>query len=137
MVYFSLEGLTGSVEAVAFPKVVAEYGPMIREDAVVVLRGRVDHRGDEVKFIVQAVQEPDLTTDDSVRVRVAATRMSAAAAEKLKNVLANHPGSSPVFIHMTAESGERIIRVSPDHAVNPRSALFAELRELFGPSSVM
>jgi len=137
MVYFSVEDLTGAVEAVAFPKVVAEYGPMIREDAIVVLRGRVDHRGDEVKFIVQGITEPDLKTEDSVRVRVAATRMSAAVAEKLKLVLANHPGSSPVYIHMTGDAGERIVRVSPDHAVNPRSALFAELRELFGPTSVM
>ena len=137
MVYFTVEGLTGAVEAVAFPKTVAEYGPMIREDAVVVLRGRVDHRGDEVKFIVQGVTEPELTSDDSVRVRVSASRMSATVAEKLKVVLANHPGSSPVFIHMTGEGPERVVRVSPDHAVDPRSALFAELRELFGPSAVM
>ncbi|KAA3640507.1 MAG: DNA polymerase III subunit alpha [Armatimonadetes bacterium] len=137
MVYFTVEGLTGAVEAVAFPNVVEEYGPMIREDAVLVLRGRIDHRGDDVKFIVQGVTEPELTSDASVRVRVSASRMSESVAQKLKLVLANHPGSSPVYIHMTGEKGERIVRVSPEHAVNPRSALFAELRELFGPTSVM
>ncbi len=137
MVYFTVEGLTGAVEAVAFPNVVEEYGPMIREDAVLILRGRIDHRGDDVKFIVQSVTEPDLTSDASVRVRVLASRMSESVAQKLKLVLANHPGSSPVYIHMTGDKGERIVRVSPEHAVNPRSALFAELRELFGPTSVM
>lgn len=110
---------------------------MIREDAIVVLRGRVDHRGDDVKFIVQSVNEPELTHDDSVRLRVAASRMSEAVAQKLKLVLANHPGTSPVYIHMVGDKGERIVRVSSEHAVNPRSALFAELRELFGPTSVM
>lgn len=137
MVYFTVEGLTGAVEAVAFPNVIEEYGPMIREDAIVVLRGRVDHRGDDVKFIVQSVNEPELTHDDSVRLRVAASRMSEAVAQKLKLVLANHPGTSPVYIHMVGDKGERIVRVSSEHAVNPRSALFAELRELFGPTSVM
>jgi len=137
MVYFTVEGLTGAVEAVAFPNVVEEYGPMIREDAVLVLRGRIDHRGDDVKFIVQGVTEPELTSDASVRVRVSASRMSESVAQKLKLVLANHPGSAPVYIHMTGDKGERIVRVSSEHAVNPRSALFAELRELFGPTSVM
>jgi DNA polymerase-3 subunit alpha len=137
MLYFTLEGLTGAVEAVAFPKVVAEYGPMLQPDAVLVLKGRVDHRGDEVKFIVASATQPELSSDASVRVRVPATRMSADVAKKLKTVLENHPGPSPVYIHMTADSGERIVRVSQEHSVTPRSGLFAELRELFGPSSVM
>jgi len=136
MVYFSLEGLSGSVETVAFPKTVAEYGPMIREDAVVVIKGRVDHRGDDVKFIALSISEPELTSDNSVRIRVPASRMSASVAENLKDVLANHPGTSPVFIHMTGEGGEKVVRVSADHAVDPRSALFAELRGMFGPSAV-
>lgn len=137
MVYFTVEGLSGSVEAVAFPKTVAEYGPMIRQDAVLILRGRVDHRGDDVKFIVQGVSEPELSTDASVRVKVAASRMSATVAQKLRDVLSNHPGPSPVYVHMTSEQGVRVVRVSSEYAVSPRSALFAELRELFGPTSVM
>jgi DNA polymerase-3 subunit alpha len=136
MVYFSLEGLLGSVDAVAFPKTVAEYGPMIREDAVVVIKGRVDHRGDDVKFIALSISEPELSSDNSVRIRVSASRMSASVAENLRDVLENHPGTSPVFIHMTGEGGEKVVRVSAEHAVDPRSALFAELRGMFGPSAV-
>jgi DNA polymerase III subunit alpha len=136
MVYFVLEDLQGSVEAVAFPKTVAEHGPMIREDAVLVLRGRVDHRGDDVKFIVQSVSEPDLSSDRSVRVRVPASRLSPTVVGRLKDVLANHPGTAPVYIHMHGDTGEKVLRVGHEHRVDPRSALFAELQELFGPSSV-
>jgi DNA polymerase-3 subunit alpha len=136
MVYFVLEDLQGSVEAVAFPKTVAEHGPMIREDAVLVLRGRVDHRGDDVKFIVQSVSEPDLSSDRSVRVRVPASRLSPTVVGRLKDVLANHPGTAPVYIHMHGDTGEKVLRVGQEHRVDPRSALFAELQELFGPSSV-
>ncbi len=136
MVYFSLEDLQGSVEAVAFPKTVAEHGPMIREDAIVVMRGRVDHRGDDVKFMVQSIAEPNLSEDRTVRVRVPATRLSAAVVEDLKLVLTNHPGSAPVYIHMTAGGGEKVLRVGAEHNVEPRSALFAELRELLGPSAI-
>jgi DNA polymerase-3 subunit alpha len=136
MVYFTVEDLVGSVEAVAFPKTVSEFGPMIREDAVVVLRGRVDHRGDDVKFIAQSVSEPELTADRSVRVRVSASRMSPTVVSKLKDVLLNHPGTAPVYIHMHGETGEKVLRVGQEHRVDPRSALFAELQELLGPSSV-
>jgi DNA polymerase-3 subunit alpha len=136
MVYFSVEGLQGSVEAVAFPRTVAEYGPMIREDAVVVLRGRVDHRGDVVKFIVQSISEPNLEADRTVRVRVPASRLSPTVVEQLKAILQNHPGTAPVFLHMSGESGEKVLRIAPEHRVDPRSALFAELRELLGPTSV-
>ena len=136
MVYFALEDLQGSVETVAFPKTVAEYGPMIREDAVVVVRGRVDHRGDDVKFIAQSVSEPDLSADRSVRLRVPASRLSPTVVAKLKDVLSNHPGTAPVYIHMQGAAGEKVLRVGQEHRVDPRSALFAELQELFGPSSV-
>ena len=124
------------MEAVAFPKTVAEHGPMIREDAVVVMRGRVDHRGDDVKFIAQSLTEPELAADRSVRVRVTASRMSPTVVSRLKSVLLNHPGTSPVYIHMQGETGEKVLRVGAEHRVDPRSALFAELQELLGPSSV-
>ncbi|MFV1998927.1 MAG: DNA polymerase III subunit alpha [Acidimicrobiia bacterium] len=137
MVYFSLEGLQGSIEAVAFPKTVAEYGPMIREDAVVVVRGRVDHRGDDVKFIVQSMSEPELNENQTVRVRVSASRMSPTVVKQLKTVLQNHPGSAPVFLHMSGESGEKVLRIGADHLVDPRSSLFAELQELFGPKAII
>lgn len=136
MVYFSVEDLQGIVEVVAFPKTVAEYGPMIREDAIVVVRGRVDHRGDDVKFIAQSVSEPRLSEAVSVRVRVPASRLSSTVVEHLKSVLGNHPGSAPVFIHMTSDGDEKVLRIGAEHNVEPRSALFAELRELLGSKAV-
>jgi DNA polymerase-3 subunit alpha len=136
MWYFSIEDLGGSVEAVAFPRTVAEFGQMIREDAVLLLKGRVDHRGDDIKFIVQSASEPDLKADSSVRLRVSASRMSPVVVQKLKTVLLNHPGSAPVYVHMTGETGIKVLKLGTDHSVEPRSALFAELRELFGSTAV-
>ena len=137
MYFFNFEDLQGSVEVVCFPRTVAEFGPMIREDAVLVITGRVDHRGDDVKLIAQQVQEPRLEAEATVRLRVPATRMSRSTVEQLRAVLANHPGKAGVFLHMTSDGGERVIELGSEHRVEPRSALFAELRELLGPSVVM
>jgi DNA polymerase-3 subunit alpha len=63
--------------------------------------------------------------------------MSRTAVEQLRGVLANHPGSAAVYLHMTSPDGERVIELGNEHRVEPRSALFAELRELLGPSVVL
>ena len=44
MLYFALEDLEASVEVVCFPRVVAEKGPFVREDAILVVKARVDQR---------------------------------------------------------------------------------------------
>ena len=48
----------------------------MREDAIVIVKGRVDHRGDDVKFIAQEIREPELTAEEMVRLRVPATVLS-------------------------------------------------------------
>lgn len=137
ILFFVLEDLQGSTEVVAFPKVVAEFGPLVREDAILLVTGRVDHRGDDVKFIAQALREPDLNGEEMVRLRVPAARLSKNMVDRIQLALRNHPGTAPVYLHMTSENGEKVVRLGEDHRVEPRSALFAELRELLGPSAVM
>jgi DNA polymerase-3 subunit alpha len=137
ILFFALEDLQGSVEVVAFPKVVAEFGPHVREDAILVVTGRVDHRGDDVKFIAQSIREPELTEEAMVRLRIPAARLSRNMVDRLQGALLNHPGGAAVYLHMTSENGEKVVRLGEDHCVEPRSALFAELRELLGPSAVM
>ncbi|HHC08561.1 MAG TPA: DNA polymerase III subunit alpha [Actinobacteria bacterium] len=137
MLFFGLEDLQGSVEVTCFPRTVAEYGPLVTEDAVVVVTGRLDHRGDDVKVVAHAIREPELRADDVVRLRVPAKRLSKQTVMRLKEVLANHPGTSPVYLHMTSERGEKVLKLGDGHRVEPRSALFAELRELLGPSVIV
>ncbi len=137
MLFFQLEDLDGSAEVVCFPRVVVESGPLIREDAVLLVGGRLDHRGDSVKLVADEIREPDLGSEATVRLRVPATRLSRAMVDSLKTALANHPGRAAVILHMTGEQGEKVIRLGDEFRVEPRSALYAELRELLGPSAVV
>jgi DNA polymerase III subunit alpha len=137
MYFFSFEDLEGSVEVVCFPRTVSEFGPLVREDAILVVTGRVDHRGDDVKFIAQQLNEPHLDAASIVRLTVPATRLSQDTVGKLRGILSNHPGAAEVYLHMTSDNGEKVLRLGEEHRVEARSALFAELRELLGPSVVM
>ena len=133
MIFFELEDLEGGIEVICFPRTVAEVGPLVREDAILVVTGRLDHRGDDAKLVAQAISEPDLRPDGSLRIKVAAAAMSQALVTRLKAVLHNHPGSAPVFLHMTSEGGDmKVLRLGDEFRVEPRSALYAELKELLG-----
>ncbi|MEE9183962.1 MAG: DNA polymerase III subunit alpha [Acidimicrobiia bacterium] len=137
MIFFELEDLEASVEVILFPRTVAEVGPLVREDAILIVNGRLDHRGDEVKVVAARLAEPDLRTDEALKVRVPAAVLSQTMVNKLKAVLANHPGVAPVFLHMTNEKGEtKVLRLGEEFRVEPRSALYAELKELLGAKAL-
>jgi DNA polymerase-3 subunit alpha len=135
MVFFQLEDLQGSVEVLAFPRTAEQYGPLVREDAILLVEGRVDNRGDEVKVVAQTISEPQLTANSVVRIEVKAAALSKDKVGELRRVLDNHPGKAEVLLHLAGDAGHKVIRLN-QHRVEPRSDLFAEIREIFGPQAV-
>ncbi|MDQ3293938.1 MAG: DNA polymerase III subunit alpha, partial [Actinomycetota bacterium] len=51
MAVFTLEDLQGSIEVMVFPKTMAVVGHKLTDDAVIVVKGKVDKRDDEPKLI--------------------------------------------------------------------------------------
>ncbi len=137
MLFFQLEDLEGSVECIAFPKTVHEFGAVIVEDAVVVVSGYLDHRGEDVKVVTREIKELEVRDESVVRLSVAAARLSPEVVTSLKGILSNHPGTAPVYLHMTDNGDTKVLRLSDEHKVEPRSALFAELKELLGPRAII
>jgi DNA polymerase-3 subunit alpha len=138
MIFFELEDLEGAVEVILFPKTVAEVGPLAREDALLVVGGRLDHRGDDIKLVASELREPDLAPDDALRVKVAAASLSQKLVEQLKRVLTHHPGAAPVFLHMVNDAGDvRVLRLGDEYRVEPRTSLYAELKELLGGRALL
>ncbi len=137
MVFFNLEDLDGNVEVVAFPRTVAASGPLIQEDAILLVSGRLDHRGDDVKMRASEIKEPDLHVDRELRLEVPATQLSVDTVARLKEILVNHPGEAPVYLHMHSEAGHKVLQLGEEHRVELRSSLYAELRELLGPRALV
>ena len=137
MLFFQLEDLQGSVECIAFPKTVHDYGPLIVEDAVLVISGSLDHRGDDVKVVSRDISELEIRDDSTVRLSAPAARLTPEVVNRLKSILKNHPGSASVFLHMTDNGDTKVLKLSDANKVEPRSALFAELKELLGPRAIL
>jgi DNA polymerase-3 subunit alpha len=141
MAVFQLEDLTSSIEVMVFPKTMTEFGHKLVDDAVVLLRGRVDKREDMAKFIPLEIEIFEVT--ESARPSALRLRLSPNAArpeliDELKRLLREHPGPSPVLIQLSdAGQSGKVVRLSDEFSVATTNGLVAELRVLLGPDSIL
>ena len=96
----ALEDLEGSVEVLFFPATYAQVGINIAEDAIVVVKGRVDLRDDSVKLIASDLTVPDLSQAPRgpVVVSMAPARCTPPMVDRLREILAAHPGTTEVHL---------------------------------------
>jgi DNA polymerase-3 subunit alpha len=135
MAVFTLEDLQSTVEVMVFPKTMQNYGHLLDDDAVVIVRGRVDTRDDQPKLMAMELErfEPVVDGNPPVRINLRPAALSDELLSALKALLSEHPGESQVFLHI----GDRQVLLLPDNfAVLATAGLLAELRELLGSEAV-
>jgi DNA polymerase-3 subunit alpha len=131
----TLEDLSGAVEVLFFPNTYELVGQYLAEDAVVVVKGRVDRRDDQPRLMAMDMSLPDVTAPDDVEPVVLAlppSRCTPPLVERLKAVLSNHPGSAEVHLKLVDGTKTTVVRIGPVR-VNPTPALMGDLRALLGP----
>ena len=136
MAVFTLEDLQSSAEVMVFPKTMATHGHVLADDAVVVVRAKVDRRDDQPKMIALEVEQFEPPTDDAfpVRIRLGANALSPKVLADLRQLLGEHPGESEVFLHV----GEhRVLRLPDDFRVDASRGLMGELRVLLGAQAII
>ena len=133
-----LEDLGAALEVMVFPKTMAQYGHLLEDDAIVVVKGRLDVRDDLPKIIAMEVTRPELAVDSGppVRVKVRLNALSDAKVGRLKDILSEHPGDSPVFVHLESPEKTTVLRLGDDHLVDAGTGLYAELRILLGADCI-
>ncbi|HKY69189.1 MAG TPA: DNA polymerase III subunit alpha, partial [Acidimicrobiales bacterium] len=136
MAVFTLEDLRSSVEVMVFPRTMQEQGHKLADDAVVVVKGRVDKRDDAPKLIAQSIDVIEVGDSDAepLRVRVPPQLLSQATVAHLKQILADHPGGAPVFLHL----GERqVVRLPEQWNVDTSNGLLGQLRVVLGSGAIV
>jgi DNA polymerase-3 subunit alpha len=135
MAVFVLEDLQASIEVMVFPKTMQEYGHLLVDDAVVCVKGRLDTREDTPKLMALELAVFEAVTDGAppVRVTLSPNAVGEALLAQLKGVLAEHPGESQVFLHL---SERQVVRLPDEFNVDSSNGLVAELRVLLGADAV-
>ncbi len=137
MAVFVLEDLETSFEVMVFPRTMTEHGHKLVDDAIVTMRIRVDGRDDLPKLIaheIDIVENTDVGVAAPVRVRLSANALHPRLIDTLKTLFAEHPGDSPVFLHLDER---QVLRLPPNFSVDAGNGLVAELRVLLGPDAIL
>jgi DNA polymerase-3 subunit alpha len=135
MATFVLEDLEASIETFVFPSAMRQFGVLLEDDVAVCVRGRIDTRDDQPKLVCMGLTRPQLVADDAAPLRISLPlpSLTDALLQRLKQLFVDHPGPSPVFLHV----GGKVLRLPDDLSVDARSGVVAEVRVLLGPNAVV
>ncbi|GAA1743578.1 DNA polymerase III subunit alpha [Luedemannella helvata] len=135
----TLEDLGGAVEVLFFPNTYEVVGEHLAEDAIVVVKGRVDRRDDQPRLMAMDLSLPDISQPDAGRpvvVALPSNRCTPPLVDRLKEVLTSHPGSAEVHLRLLSGGGRTtMLRLNPVR-VAPTTALMADLKALLGPGAI-
>ncbi len=132
----TLEDLDGSIEVLFFPATYSQIAHSLAEDEVVLVKGRLDRREDAARLVGMDLTVPDLSQGPRgpLTVSVPPQRCTPPVVERLKEVLATHPGTTEVRMQLVSSARTTVLRLDDGLRVSVSSSLVADLKELLGPS---
>ena len=153
MAFLQIEDLTGSCEVVVFARTFEECAAVLRPDAVVVVRGKVeanrpangatpaaddDERNDvePAKILAESVYALDdariasWRSDSTVHIRI--EQAAAGHIEALRHTLEQHSGTCPVVLHIHGPSSLDDVSLPDAYGVTPGPALERAVEALVG-----
>jgi DNA polymerase-3 subunit alpha len=152
MMFATLDDVEGQVEMLVFKADQAESATAIETDAVVLVRGRIDHKDrGETKLVVQEAERFEPDREEIARASAAAAapaepvRVTLASAsldnphllEELKTVFADHRGEAEVYLAVSGKDGKATEwKLGDEFKVRPSSKLLAELDHVLGADAL-
>lgn len=133
MMVATLEDLHGTIAVVFFPKTYEKYSGLLRDDNVVIVKGRInrDTRTDDFNVAADIVEN----LGESERVRTLHVKIEGPTQEllhSLKEVLLLHKGGELVYMHVDG----KVIAVGRALGVTISPALISHVESLVGQGSV-
>jgi DNA polymerase III subunit alpha len=149
VMFASLDDLEGRVELFC-RDAASDAASAVEVDRVIVVRGRVDHKGrGEMSLVVHEAEVFEPNDDQLAEARAKARavaepfvlRIDAAEfppelIEELKTVFESFPGEQQVVLEMQTRQGLRRLRFGEEYRIAPSPALRAELAERLGTKAI-
>jgi DNA polymerase-3 subunit alpha len=149
MMFATLDDVEGQIEMLVFKVDESESAAVIEPDAVVLVRGRIDHKDrGETKLVVQEAErfEPDRAEIAAAGTPAGPLKLTIDAAtlhgrpgllDELKEVLVHHKGDADVLLAIDgAEGAPKELKLGDGYRVRPSNGLRAELDHVLGPDAM-
>lgn len=135
MAFVNLEDLYGTIEIIIFPKVLEKFNELVREDDIVLIKGRVTKREDEQpKILCDNIQRLLKTSNKKIYILVEEDKEVMKTKNELKYNLLRNKGNVPVFICTKKERKKYML--SRDFWVQEEEELLNYLMDKFGRENV-
>lgn len=139
MAIIQIEDLSGSVEAVLFPKTFAHFENLLQMEALIYLKGTLQFRNEIPGLIADDIIPLDKVQEEltsAVYVRLSESQ-NMDIFEKLKNIFETNPGPCKLFLDLDLDSGKTILlKLPPKFSISPAEKVIQSIEKLTGEDSV-
>jgi DNA polymerase III subunit alpha len=149
MSFATLDDVEGQVEMLVMGKAYEASHEFLAADAIIVVKGRLDHKGrGDTKLVAQEVELFQPSEDEvakaraarerdsgPLRLRIDASIFGVSVIEELKTILGHFPGQSEVLLVMKTREGDRELQFGREYRVRRSAGLDAEIDALLGAAS--
>jgi DNA polymerase-3 subunit alpha len=133
----TVEDLEGSLEVLFFAKTYTQYALTLVEDRIVTIRGRVDHRDEQVRFSAVEMGSLDVSSGPvgPLMISLPISQCTPPIVERVKEILRSHPGKREVHLHIEDSGKSTTMKI--DALVTSSPSLSADLKSILGPDCLV
>ncbi len=139
MAVIMLEDLQGQVEVVVFPRTFSKFGPLLVEDRVIFVRGKVDTSREKPNILADEIILHEEVRDKigaRVAIKIDAEGVTQERVTEIRSVCEHYKGRSPILVAIATDNG-RVYANANRLSVNPTTEFFREMRHLVGEGNVV
>jgi DNA polymerase-3 subunit alpha len=143
MCVFMVDDAHGSIEVVVFPDAFKQYGHILEDGRMVLVKGKFERDDESARLLAGEVLPIEMLRERltrSVAIKVSTPPHDRRTFEQLWDVFAHHKGDRPVAFDIELRQAERGLRVTVDVnaqiRVHPSEQLVTEVEKICGVGSV-
>ena len=135
MAQLNLEGLTGSMDAVCFPRQYREYKSLLNSDKVLFIKGEITLDRDETKLIINNVRDISQKSENkNFGLYLKAYAKDDPVFVRALEMVRENKGADQLFVYFTKD--KLLTKYNRDYNVKITPQLIDELKNILGDKNV-
>ena len=135
----TVEDLEGAIDVMFFANSYTQHSMNLMEDRIVIIRGRIDKREEQVKLMALDLSTPDIsfTPSGPLIISMDTVRCTPPVVDRIKEILRSHPGKREVHLKLDDGRKSLVMKIGDDLRVTASPSLSADLKAILGPDCLV
>ncbi len=132
MAILRVEDTESFIEVLVFPETFKQTFLHLQQDAVVIIKGKLDFKEDTPKIIssdIIPIEQASRVLIESISLNISKLDKTQGYFQKIKEIILSNPGKVPVHLAMLNAKGKRI-KIQADASVTINNTLIADLEKI-------